>query len=44
MARTVGHTMDRYVGHKLFLARKRDRKFGARKATKQALRAGKDPA
>lgn len=42
MARTVGHNLDRYVGHKLWLAEKRDRKFGARKAVKVALRKGRE--
>lgn len=41
MARTVGHNVDRYVGHKLWLAEKRDRKIGKRQAVKVALRTGK---
>lgn len=38
MARTVGHTMDRYVGDKLLRKELRDRKVGARQAVKIALK------
>lgn len=37
MARTIGHVEHRYEGYKLLLAEKRDRKYGARQAVRQAL-------
>jgi hypothetical protein len=40
MSRTVGHRVDRYEGHKLFLRERRDRKFGKRQSVKAALRKG----
>lgn len=42
MARTVGHTMDRYVGDKLLRKEIRDRKIGSRVQVKILLRTTKE--